>query len=176
MMLFCMTKHDHPQCSEDCSDIASSSSTISSNLNQQGRSICSSNHSISISSRPPPATIATTNPDPIMEETPNHKCSECNTPRLMQTTSIRSITYEYDHLIRVPTISYNELVLPGSEIQKEMAVSMKSHILGVNFDDDASIVNTDECVICMEEFTSDNPRYVKSEYFKNDSNLIVIKF
>ena len=155
MMLFCMTNHEHPSSSES-SDNASSS--ISSNPNYQGRSICSSNHSISLSSRPPATITTTTNPDPIMEENPNQK--ECNTPRLMQSTSVTSITYEYDNLKQVPTISYNELVLPGSETQKQMATSMKTYILGMSIDDDASIVNVDECVICMEEFTDDNPRYV----------------
>ena len=57
-------------------------------------------------------------------------------------------TFDSSH--EIPSISSEEVVLPGSELQKEMARIMSM---------DASIVNhDDECVICMEGFEPTNPR------------------
>lgn len=57
-------------------------------------------------------------------------------------------TFSYDINKEVPTIYSNEFILPGSDIQKNMAMAMKLHM------DDQD----DECVICMDAFTHDNPR------------------
>jgi len=57
-------------------------------------------------------------------------------------------TYEYDVNKEVPTIYQNEFILPGSEIQKSMAIAMKA-----NVED-----HGDECVICMDVFSPENPR------------------
>ena len=175
-MLLCMVKHEHPPL-EDSEEIASDESTISSNThNRQGRSVCSSNHSMSVSSlsRPLPTTItATTNTDtiPTIEETTTTTSeaesyssikSESN-PRLILTASIRSsYEYECDNIKQlIPTISYNELILPGSEAQKQMAFSMKDILCSEAGGGCNSSISKDECVICMEEFTDDNPRMVR---------------
>jgi len=57
--------------------------------------------------------------------------------------------FEYDKNKQVLTIYQNEFILPGSDIQKNMAIAMK-----LNINDD----QCDECVICLGLFTSDNPR------------------
>eukprot|EP00591_Stephanopyxis_turris_P010186 CAMPEP_0195515418 /NCGR_PEP_ID=MMETSP0794_2-20130614/6487_1 /TAXON_ID=515487 /ORGANISM="Stephanopyxis turris, Strain CCMP 815" /LENGTH=272 /DNA_ID=CAMNT_0040643829 /DNA_START=151 /DNA_END=966 /DNA_ORIENTATION=- len=72
--------------------------------------------------------------------------------------------------IEFPCIASNEIVLPGSDLQKAMALKM-SEAMKKQQDDSSSKVTTDdgdtnrtsgeeidECVICMEEFTSSNPR------------------
>jgi len=48
-----------------------------------------------------------------------------------------------------PSISLDEVVVPGSELQRSMSIQMKTS---------CSQVLQDECVICMEQFTSENPR------------------
>lgn len=47
------------------------------------------------------------------------------------------------------SISMSDIVIPGSDIQKALAMSMK-HEIPQELDD--------ECVICMEGFTDENPR------------------
>lgn len=49
----------------------------------------------------------------------------------------------------IPCIASNEIVLPGSKLQQEMAAKMEAAKLT---DDDV------ECVICMEQFDASNPR------------------
>ena len=48
----------------------------------------------------------------------------------------------------VPTISLEEVVLPGSLLQREMSINMKQTLQA----------QEDECVICMEPFDASNPR------------------
>ena len=49
----------------------------------------------------------------------------------------------------IPTISASEVVLPGSQLQKDMATLMAN----------AKLTNDDvECVICLEHFDASNPR------------------
>jgi hypothetical protein len=51
----------------------------------------------------------------------------------------------------IPTIALSEVVLPGSQLQKLMAMNMKTQgYIGES--------EEDECVICMEGFDSTNPR------------------
>jgi hypothetical protein len=54
----------------------------------------------------------------------------------------------FDASLGTPTIGLEEVVLPGSELQKEMARKMSLTLEK----------HDDECVICMEGFTPDNPR------------------
>lgn len=53
-----------------------------------------------------------------------------------------------DETHEVPTISLDEVVLPGSKLQREMSINMKETLQ----------VQEDECVICMEPFDATNPR------------------
>ena len=53
-----------------------------------------------------------------------------------------------------PSISLREIVMPGSEVQRAMAKQMKLELDLMN----ESLHNHDECVICMDGFTPDNPR------------------
>lgn len=57
-------------------------------------------------------------------------------------------TFEFDVNKEVPTIFNNEFVVPGSDIQQMMAFAMKQNVVD----------GVDECVICMDEFTPENPR------------------
>lgn len=55
----------------------------------------------------------------------------------------------FDATSDIPCIASNEIVLPGSKLQKEMAAQMVS----------AKLTDADvECVICMEPFDDTNPR------------------
>jgi len=54
----------------------------------------------------------------------------------------------FDSRRGIPTINNEEVVLPGSDLQKEMAVAMSSTLE----------TQEDECVICMEIFDATNPR------------------
>eukprot|EP00590_Aulacoseira_subarctica_P006001 CAMPEP_0172415952 /NCGR_PEP_ID=MMETSP1064-20121228/2377_1 /TAXON_ID=202472 /ORGANISM="Aulacoseira subarctica , Strain CCAP 1002/5" /LENGTH=228 /DNA_ID=CAMNT_0013153255 /DNA_START=171 /DNA_END=857 /DNA_ORIENTATION=- len=51
-----------------------------------------------------------------------------------------------------PSISFNEIVLPGSEMQRAMAKQM---MMDMDLMEES---DQDECVICMEGFSPDNPR------------------
>ena len=53
-----------------------------------------------------------------------------------------------DETHEVPTISLDEVVLPGSLLQREMSMNMKQTLQA----------QEDECVICMEPFDASNPR------------------
>jgi Ring finger domain len=57
----------------------------------------------------------------------------------------------FDSSQEVPTISTDQIVLPGSQLQMEMAKAMAAQ-LGANHCDH------DECVICMDGFDPSNPR------------------
>lgn len=57
-------------------------------------------------------------------------------------------SFEYDSSREVPSISLDEIVMPGSELQRQMADAMKKELEG----------HDDECVICMEGFSTENPR------------------
>jgi Ring finger domain len=59
----------------------------------------------------------------------------------------QAVSYDSSH--DIPCISADEVVMPGSLLQKEMAKQMMSAKLT---DDDV------ECVICMEGFDASNPR------------------
>jgi hypothetical protein len=54
----------------------------------------------------------------------------------------------FDSSKEIPTISAEEVVLPGSQLQKEMAKAMSLNLESQD----------DECVICMEGFDPTNPR------------------
>eukprot|EP00591_Stephanopyxis_turris_P003997 CAMPEP_0195508894 /NCGR_PEP_ID=MMETSP0794_2-20130614/1983_1 /TAXON_ID=515487 /ORGANISM="Stephanopyxis turris, Strain CCMP 815" /LENGTH=375 /DNA_ID=CAMNT_0040635981 /DNA_START=74 /DNA_END=1201 /DNA_ORIENTATION=- len=56
----------------------------------------------------------------------------------------------------MPSISSHEIVLPGSDLQKHMALCMQRQLYKSS--DQNPNENEDECVICMEGFTRDNPR------------------
>ena len=62
-------------------------------------------------------------------------------------------TNDVNHLC---TIHADEIVLPGSMIQQQMAEQMILSTGGTYFSNNATMV--DECVICMEPFDSTNPR------------------
>lgn len=53
-----------------------------------------------------------------------------------------------------PSIPLNEIVMPGSDVQRAMAKQMQLELDLMS----ESIHNHDECVICMDGFTPDNPR------------------
>lgn len=59
----------------------------------------------------------------------------------------------FDSSKEVPTISTDQVVLPGSDLQMEMAKAMLAQ-LGTNKGHE----HDDECVICMEGFDPTNPR------------------
>lgn len=58
------------------------------------------------------------------------------------------------------SIPYEEIVMPGSELQKKMAQIMLMKLKGDDDDDSQATEMTigDECVICMEGFDDTNPR------------------
>jgi hypothetical protein len=53
-----------------------------------------------------------------------------------------------------PSISFDEIVLPGSEVQRAMAKQMQVE-MDLMMEEPYSL---EECVICMDSFTPDNPR------------------
>jgi len=55
----------------------------------------------------------------------------------------------------VLTIRTEEIVFPGSDLQKEMASKM---LEALQLNDENNFNEEDECVICMEGFTKENPR------------------
>jgi len=58
---------------------------------------------------------------------------------------------KYNEINSIPSIRLEEVVMPGSDLQKEMATRMSTFVGGVD-------TIEDECVICMEGFTDSNPR------------------
>lgn len=68
-------------------------------------------------------------------------------------------TFQTAH--EIPSISSQEIVLPGSDLQqqmaKKMAEALKQQAKGDNPTSD-DVDYEDECVICMEAFTPENPR------------------
>mmetsp|Transcript_501 Transcript_501/g.750 ORF Transcript_501/g.750 Transcript_501/m.750 type:complete len:292 (+) Transcript_501:388-1263(+) len=58
---------------------------------------------------------------------------------------------KYNEIDHIPSIQLEEVVMPGSDLQKEMATRMSSFVGDVD-------TLEDECVICMEGFTDSNPR------------------
>lgn len=56
----------------------------------------------------------------------------------------------FRHSGGTPAIEPEEVVLPGSDLQKQMAKAMSMGLEGQDWGD--------ECVICMETFTKENPR------------------
>jgi hypothetical protein len=58
-----------------------------------------------------------------------------------------ALSYDTSHC-DFPTISLDEVVLPGSELQKQMALEASRRLEE----------HTDECVICMDGFDPTNPR------------------
>ncbi len=68
-------------------------------------------------------------------------------PKILPPSPLRT-ALSYDKSREVPSIRAEEVVLPGSELQKQMAQSMA----------DVLEAQGDECVICMEPFDSSNPR------------------
>jgi hypothetical protein len=63
---------------------------------------------------------------------------------------------ERDQKNSYPSINLNEIVLPGSEVQRAMAKQMQLEMQYDEGDGDAQM--EDECVICMDGFSPDNPR------------------
>jgi hypothetical protein len=53
-----------------------------------------------------------------------------------------------------PSISFDEIVLPGSEVQRAMAKQMQVE-MDLMMEEHCGL---EECVICMDGFTPDNPR------------------
>ena len=60
------------------------------------------------------------------------------------------LAHSFNDKDSIPTISLDEFVMPGSELQQAMSASLKANMTLEDMDD--------ECVICMEGFTDDNPR------------------
>lgn len=59
-------------------------------------------------------------------------------------------SFDYDKNMRsIPSIQLDEIVMPGSDLQKQM-----SAIMAKDIEEDVD----DECVICLEGFTAENPR------------------
>lgn len=69
--------------------------------------------------------------------------TDCNKSPLRAASS-------FDSSKDILTIRMEEIVLPGSALQYQMAHKMSESLQNVNHDD--------ECVICMESFSVDNPR------------------
>lgn len=60
-------------------------------------------------------------------------------------------SFDYDKKMRsIPSIQLDEIILPGSALQKKMSAIMAKDLEGMDVDD--------ECVICMEAFSAENPR------------------
>eukprot|EP00561_Arcocellulus_cornucervis_P003975 CAMPEP_0185812430 /NCGR_PEP_ID=MMETSP1322-20130828/9335_1 /TAXON_ID=265543 /ORGANISM="Minutocellus polymorphus, Strain RCC2270" /LENGTH=266 /DNA_ID=CAMNT_0028508965 /DNA_START=94 /DNA_END=895 /DNA_ORIENTATION=+ len=60
-------------------------------------------------------------------------------------------SFDYDKKMRsIPSIQLDEIILPGSALQKKMSAIMAKDLEGMDIDD--------ECVICMEAFSAENPR------------------
>mmetsp|Transcript_23777 Transcript_23777/g.68323 ORF Transcript_23777/g.68323 Transcript_23777/m.68323 type:complete len:286 (-) Transcript_23777:79-936(-) len=60
-------------------------------------------------------------------------------------------SFDYDKKMRsIPSIQLDEIILPGSAIQKQMSAIMKKDLESLELDD--------ECVVCMESFSAENPR------------------
>eukprot|EP00546_Thalassionema_frauenfeldii_P013683 CAMPEP_0178918286 /NCGR_PEP_ID=MMETSP0786-20121207/13748_1 /TAXON_ID=186022 /ORGANISM="Thalassionema frauenfeldii, Strain CCMP 1798" /LENGTH=227 /DNA_ID=CAMNT_0020591991 /DNA_START=60 /DNA_END=740 /DNA_ORIENTATION=+ len=57
----------------------------------------------------------------------------------------------FDSSKDILTIPTEEIVFPGSDLQHEMAIKMSENLKSVECE-------ADECVICMEGFSDDNPR------------------
>ena len=71
------------------------------------------------------------------------------------TSPLRSASsFDYDKKMRsIPSIQLGEVLVPGSELQKQM-----SAIMAKDLEDLESLDIGDECVICMESFCPQNPR------------------
>jgi hypothetical protein len=60
-------------------------------------------------------------------------------------------SFDYDKKMRsIPSIQLGEVLMPGSELQKQMSAIMAKDLESLDIDD--------ECVICMESFSAENPR------------------
>ena len=60
-------------------------------------------------------------------------------------------SFDYDKKMRsIPSIQLGEVLMPGSELQKQMSAIMAKDL--ESYDDE------DECVVCLEVFTNENPR------------------
>jgi len=60
-------------------------------------------------------------------------------------------SFQFDAQKEVLSIQSSEFVMPGSDMQKRMALAMsKQHFAGDGAED--------ECVICMDTFSYENPR------------------
>lgn len=69
----------------------------------------------------------------------------------MMTPPRSASSYDYDAKVRsIPAIQLHEIVMPGSDLQKQMSAVMAKDIEAADFED--------ECVICMEGFSAENPR------------------
>ena len=68
------------------------------------------------------------------------------------TSPLRSASsFDYDKKMRsIPSIQLGEVLMPGSELQKQMSAIMAKDLESLDIDD--------ECVICMESFSAENPR------------------
>mmetsp|Transcript_6839 Transcript_6839/g.14761 ORF Transcript_6839/g.14761 Transcript_6839/m.14761 type:complete len:234 (-) Transcript_6839:375-1076(-) len=58
------------------------------------------------------------------------------------------------HTFHLPQLAYDEVVLPGSELQAAMASRMAATVAEGKCDDS----DEEECVLCMEGFDETNPR------------------
>mmetsp|Transcript_28417 Transcript_28417/g.39933 ORF Transcript_28417/g.39933 Transcript_28417/m.39933 type:complete len:288 (-) Transcript_28417:150-1013(-) len=84
------------------------------------------------------------------EEDGDHRKHEGRTLPQSSPSPLRTAS-KYNEINSIPSIQLEEVVLPGSDLQKEMAMRMSSFVGDVD-------TMEDECVICMEGFTKDNPR------------------
>lgn len=87
----------------------------------------------------------------VNEQLEKHKLTKKDSKniRTMQASPLkRASTFDSETHSQIPTISLDEVVMPGSELQQAMALSM-AHL---------AETDEDECVICMETFDETNPR------------------
>ena len=92
---------------------------------------------------------------PVVHAEPNKtKEEDSNKPAPLYVKEAESFVLagERDQHNSYPSIKLNEIVLPGSEVQRAMAKQMQ---LEMEF---GGAHVEDECVICMDGFSPDNPR------------------
>jgi Ring finger domain len=70
-------------------------------------------------------------------------------PLLLPASPHQATSFHRSNIMDIPCINSDEIVFPGSALQKEMAAQLTCAKLK---DED------EECVICMEPFSFDNPR------------------
>merc|ERR1712151_1041008 len=148
---------------EEEEDPSSSNSPLTSNISQQS-SLFSRLRS-NFNSHPPNKSVVKRFMLPktiFLSSSANYHSEYSRSPHMIHRTNSRCCPmpnksvlkeadkFEYDINKQVPTIYRDEFILPGSSIQKNMAMTMK-----LNINEDQC---DDECVICLDLFTSSNPR------------------